>query len=176
MDVTYALGAEMLLLAGAASDGTDARRQLRDAIGSGRAAERFQQIIEAQGGNPAVVDDPALLPQAHQCEFFVAPRSGFVARVEPRPIGHGVAALGGGRTVINAPIDPAVGFVITAKPGDWVDAAEPLATVFAADARGVEAGRKFLKAAIVIADDAEPPLPLVSHRVTSHGVERYASR
>jgi pyrimidine-nucleoside phosphorylase len=176
MDVTYALGAEMLLLAGVASGAEDARRHLRDAIASGRAAERFQQIIEAQGGNPAVVDDPALLPQAHQCEFFVAPRSGFVARVEPRPIGQGVTALGGGRTVMNAPIDPAVGFVITAKPGDWVDAGEPLATVFAADARGVDAGRSFLKAGIVIADAAEPPLPLVSHRVTANGVERYASR
>jgi pyrimidine-nucleoside phosphorylase len=176
MDVTYALGAEMLLLAGVASGAGDAHRRMRDAIASGRAAERFQRIVEAQGGNPAVVDDPALLPQARQCEFFAAPRSGFVARVEPRPIGHGVTALGGGRTVINAPIDPSVGFVITARPGDWVDAAEPLATVFAADAQGVDAGRKFLKEAIVIADAAEPPLPLVSHRVTPNGVERYASR
>src|SRR3982751_5547839 len=64
MAVTYALGAEMLVLAEAAPDVDAARRMMEIAIGTGRAAEHFQKIIEAQGGNPAVVDDPALLPQA----------------------------------------------------------------------------------------------------------------
>ncbi|OYV72806.1 MAG: thymidine phosphorylase [Gemmatimonadetes bacterium 21-71-4] len=84
MDVTYALGAEMLLLAGTAANGADARRRLEGAIASGQAARQFQRIIEAQGGNPAVVDDPALLPQARECELFAAPRRGVVARIEPR--------------------------------------------------------------------------------------------
>ncbi|MHB1863927.1 MAG: thymidine phosphorylase [Gemmatimonadaceae bacterium] len=176
MDVTYALGAEMLLLAGAAANGADARRRLEGAIASGQAARQFQRIIEAQGGNPAVVDDPALLPQARECELFAAPRRGVVARIEPRTIGYGVTTLGGGRTAVADVIDPTVGFVITAKPGDRVAAGEPLATVFARDARGVEAGRACLARAIVIADAAEPPLPLISHRVSQAGVERYASR
>src|SRR3979411_3306608 len=63
MAVTYALGAEMLVLAGVAPDTDTARRRMEQAIGTGRAAEHFQRMIEAQGGNPAVVDDPALLPQ-----------------------------------------------------------------------------------------------------------------
>src|SRR3954462_12972919 len=67
------------------------------AIGTGRAAEHFQKIIEAQGGNPAVVDDPALLPQSREVELFSSPRRGFVARVEPRAVGRGITALGGGR-------------------------------------------------------------------------------
>jgi pyrimidine-nucleoside phosphorylase len=66
-----------------------------------------------------------------------------------------------------------VGFVITANPGDWVEAGEPLATIFARDARGVEAGRAALGEAIVIGEEAEPPLPLVSHRVTAAGMEHY---
>jgi thymidine phosphorylase len=64
MNVTYALGAEMLVLGAAAPSRDAARRAMEVAISSGRAAEKFQQIIEAQGGNPAVVDDPAALPQA----------------------------------------------------------------------------------------------------------------
>jgi thymidine phosphorylase len=175
MEVTYALGAEMLLLAGTAANARDARRQMEAAIADGRAARQFQRIIEAQGGNPAVVDDPALLPQAAECEFYAAPRRGFVASIEPRPIGLGVTALGGGRTRVSDVVDPTVGFVITAKPGDWVEQGEPLATVFARDARGVEEGRACLARAIVIADGAEPPLPLVSHRVSQAGVERYPS-
>ncbi|HEX8850350.1 MAG TPA: thymidine phosphorylase [Gemmatimonadaceae bacterium] len=173
MEVTYALGAEMLVLGGVAADIDSARRELEKAIGTGRAAEKMQEIIEAQGGNPGVVDDPAVLPQASHVELFTAPRRGFVARVEPRAIGRGIIALGGGRTKIEDVVDPSVGFVITAKPGDWVEVGEPLATVFASDRAGVESGRSTLRSAIVIADEADPPLPLVSHRVTQAGVELY---
>ena len=171
MAVTYALGAEMLVLAEVATDVDAARRVMEIAIGTGRAAEHFQKIIEMQGGNPAVVDDPALLPQAAEVELFAAPRRGFVARVEPRAVGRGVTALGGGRTTMEDDLDLSVGFVISARPGDWVESGEPLATIFARDRAGVEMGRAALRAAIVIADEADPPLPLVSHRVTCAGVE-----
>jgi thymidine phosphorylase len=174
MRVTYALGAEMLVAAGVAPSHDLARRWMEVAISSGKAAAKFQQIIEAQGGNPAVVDDPAILPQARACEIYAAPRGGVVARVEPRAIGRGITALGGGRTKMEDGVDPSVGFVITAKPGDVVRAGEPLATVFARDRAGIEGGLATLRGAIVVADEAEPPLPLVSHRVTVGGVELYA--
>jgi pyrimidine-nucleoside phosphorylase len=175
MAVTYALGAEMLLLAGVTKSRDRAFDMLRDAISSGRAAERFRQVVEAQGGNPAVVDDPAILPQAGECEIFRAPRRGFVARVEPRAVGRGVVALGGGRETLDDELDPAAGFVITARPGEWVEAGEPLATVFAANSVGVAAGRAALRNAIEIADEADVPLPLISHRVSAAGVENLAA-
>jgi pyrimidine-nucleoside phosphorylase len=171
MSVTYALGAEMLVLAGAAEDHDAARRAMERAIGTGRAAEHFQKMIEAQGGNPAVVDDPALLPQSAEVELFAASRRGFVARVEPRAIGRGITALGGGRTKMDDKLDLSVGFMITARPGDWVEQGEPLASIFARDRAGVESGRATLRTAITIADEADPPLPLVSHRVTAAGTE-----
>jgi pyrimidine-nucleoside phosphorylase len=173
MEVTYALGVEMLLLAGVAKDGAAARRLLQRAIESGQAAERFRQIIEAQGGNPAVVDDPAILPQAEECEIFGAPRRGFVARVEPRTIGRGIIEMGGGRTRVEDIADPSVGFVITARPGDWVEAGEPMATIFARDRAGISSGRQALRSAVVITDEADPALPLISHRVSALGVEAY---
>ena len=175
MEVTYALGVEMLLLAGVADDAISARRDLEGAIASGRAAERFQKIIEAQGGNPGVVDDPAILPQAAECEIFSAPRRGFVARIEPRAIGKGIIEMGGGRTRVEDKADPSVGFVITARPGDWVEAGEPMATIFARDRAGIGSGRHALRSAVVIADEAEPPLPLISHRVTLAGAVQYGN-
>lgn len=174
MEVTYALGSEMLVLAGVARDGDAARRELEKAIATGRAAEQFAKIIEAQGGNPGVIDDPAVLPQAAECEIFASPRRGFIARVEPRAVGRGIIALGGGRTKMEDTVDPAVGFVITGRPGDWVEKGEPVATIFARDRGGVESGRQALRSAILIADEAEPPLPLISHRVTGAGAEAYA--
>jgi thymidine phosphorylase len=175
MRVTYALGAEMLQLAGVARSRDAAWRDMEVAISSGRAATMMRDIIDAQGGNGAVVDDPSVLPQADACELFDAPRRGFVARVEPRAVGRGIIALGGGRQRVEDAIDPAVGFVITAKPGDWVEQGEPLATIFASNPAGIETGRAALREAIVIAEEAEPPLLLVSHRVTMEGVTPYES-
>ena len=174
VEVTLALSAEMLLLAGVAGDRDAARADLRRALHSGEAAEQFRKVVQRQGGDPSVVDDPSILPQAADCELCVAPRSGFVRRVEPRAVGRGITALGGGRNTMADVIDPAVGFVITAKPGDWVEAGEPLASIYARDRAGVEQGRAALRAAIVIGDEAEPPLPLISHRMSSAGVEELA--
>jgi pyrimidine-nucleoside phosphorylase len=172
LEVTYALGAEMLLLGGAEPTREAARARLERAIADGSAAERFRAIIEAQGGNPHVLDDPAVLPQAAQVEVWRAPRRGVVARVEPRAIGRGVIALGGGRTRVEDAVDPSVGFVISARPGDRVQAGEPLASIFARDTAGIAAGRATLDAAIVVADAmTDQPLPIVSHRVSAAGVE-----
>jgi pyrimidine-nucleoside phosphorylase len=171
--LTIALGIEMLLVASMVDTAAEGRARLEEALASGAAARKFQDVIGAQGGNPSVVDDPALLPQAAECELFAAPRSGVVVRIEPREIGRGVIALGGGRTNAADVIDPTVGFVIGAKVGDWVDGGEPLATIFARDRVGVKEGRAVLRRAIVVGDEAPPPLPLITHRVTERGIERY---
>ncbi len=174
MAVTYALGAEMLQLAGLARSRADALVMQERAIADGRAAAVFQQVIEAQGGNPAVVDDPALLPQAQECEIYFASREGIVARVEPRAIGRGIVALGGGRTRMEDTLDPSCGFVITVQPGDRVEAGAPLGSIYAATPYQVALGRAALEQAILITDDGgERPLPLVSHRVSSEGVFEY---
>ncbi|MEP7066310.1 MAG: thymidine phosphorylase [Gemmatimonadota bacterium] len=170
MEVTYALATEMMMLGAMVADREAARDRLETAIASGAAAEKFKEIIAAQGGNPAVVDDPALLPQAEALELFRATRRGFVAQIEPRAVGRGIIALGGGRLRMEDTIDPGVGFVITVKPGDWVEVGEPIASVFAKDEAGLRAGAAALREAIRIGDEAEPPLPLISHRVTEDGV------
>jgi pyrimidine-nucleoside phosphorylase len=172
MEVTYALAVEMLLLAGVEKSRADARRRLENALGAGMAAEKFERIIEAQGGNPKVVEDPAVLPQAGAVEVFDAPASGFVRRIEPRRVGRAIIAMGGGRTKVEDTVDPAVGFVITAKPGNRVSQGEPIASVFAADARGIAIGMEALKEAVEIGEEpGAAPLPLVSHRVTKDGIE-----
>jgi pyrimidine-nucleoside phosphorylase len=175
MRVVYALGAEMLVMGGLAPTRDAARRAMEVAISSGRAVDRFRQVIEAQGGDPAVVDDPSFLPQATHCELYVAPHAGFVATIDPRRVGFGVIELGGGRAKPGDPVDHSVGFVIAVRPGDLVKAGEPLATILARDDAGIEAGRRALQRAIVIADEADFPLPLISHRVTVDGATLYES-
>ncbi|HTY05953.1 MAG TPA: thymidine phosphorylase [Gemmatimonadales bacterium] len=172
MEVTYALGVEMLLQAKVETTAKKARKKLESVLGSGLAAEKFEQIIEAQGGNPKTLDDPSVLPQAGAVEVYLAPATGVVQRVDPRIIGRAVVQLGGGRTKVDDVVDPTVGFVITVKPGDKVLAGEPIASVFAKDPAGIKLGFDSLGQAIVIGDKLkEKPLPLISHRVTKSGVE-----
>ena len=173
MAVTYALGAEMLVMAGVAPTRDDARRRMEVAISSGAALAQFRRIVEAQGGDPRVLDEPERLPQAAEVEVYRASRDGVVAEVAPRPIGAGITAMGGGRTRVEDRIDPTVGFVITARPGDLVRAGEPLATIFARDPAGVAEGRAALERAIAIREEADSPLPLISHRVTEFGAVPY---
>jgi pyrimidine-nucleoside phosphorylase len=170
MEVTYALAAEMLLLVGAAADRRDARRRLEETVTSGRALQTFGKIVEAQGGDARVLDDPTRLPQAQAVEVYRAPRDGIVAQVEPRRIGRAILELGGGRRTIEDEIDPSVGFVIPTKPGDTVRAGEPLASVFARNRAGLQLAFAALSEAIVIGDRGTLP-PLISHRVTAAGVE-----
>lgn len=174
MEVTYALGVEMLMLGGFGGGRGEARATLEKLIRTGAAAEHFKKVIGAQGGDPRVVDDPGRLPQAKAVEIYAAPRRGFIAAVEPRAIGKAIIDMGGGRSKMDDPVDPSVGLVITAKPGDWVEGGEPLGTIFARDRAGVEIARQALGSAIRIADEAEPPLPLISHRISSDGIEQLA--
>jgi len=170
MEVTYALGVEMLLLVGAAKDAAEARKRLEESVTSGRALETWARIVEAQGGDPRVLEDPDLLSQAGEVEVYRAPRDGVVATVEPRRIGRAILELGGGRRTIEDQIDPSVGFVIPAKPGDHVQTGEPLASVFARDREGIEIGLAALGEAIRIGESGTLS-PLISHRVTADGIE-----
>jgi pyrimidine-nucleoside phosphorylase len=173
MQVTLALADEMLLLAGLARDRDDARRQLERALASGAGLEMFGRLIEAQGGDRRIIEDPSLLPQAGAVEVYRAPEAGRVAAVEPRIIGRAITELGGGRRALGDVIDPSVGFVVTVKPGDAVSAGEPIASVFAKDKAGIDTGLAALGRAITIGEGA-PPNPLISHRVTAAGVEALA--
>jgi pyrimidine-nucleoside phosphorylase len=173
-DVVLALAAEMLVLGEVETDVGAARGRAAEAIDSGAAAEVLRAVIEAQGGNPAVMDDPAVLPHAPVRIVYEAPASGIVARIDARAIGRAVVALGGGRATMEDTVDHGVGFVITAKPGMRVEHGEPLATVYGSDAAAASRGRESLRRAIEIADEpATSPLPLVSHRVTIAGVESF---
>ena len=174
IEVTFALGAEMLVLATLASTREGARAMMGAAIGSGRALRKFEEIISAQGGDAAVVKDPLRLPQARHRGEFTARREGVVQSVDPRAVGYGVIALGGGRRNMEEKVDPSVGFVITAKPEDHVLKGQVLATICARSKKDLETARSVLEQAIVISDSAPPPLPLVSHRITARGVERLA--
>ena len=173
MEVTYALGVEMLLAAGTEASRSSAKARLELTVSSGAALDKLRLMIEAQGGNPAVVDDPGALPQARHSEVWESPQDGLVSEVAPRDIGRAINAMGGGRQRVTDHVDPSVGFHLTVKPGQRVQRGQPLATIHARDEHGLGVGRRALEGAIRFGETADP-LPLISHRVTSGGVETLA--
>ncbi|CAN5788735.1 pyrimidine-nucleoside phosphorylase [soil metagenome] len=166
-DVTLALAAEMLVLGGAAADLTAARQLAAAALDDGRALEKMRQIIEAQGGNAFVLDDPGILPDAPVRSVIEVRRTGRIRTMNVRAIGEAAVAVGAGRSVLGGRIDPGVGFHITAKPGDAVTAGQPIGTVYARDAAAAEAAATQILAALDIGDEPAEWLPLLVDRITS---------
>ncbi|MCA9543573.1 MAG: thymidine phosphorylase, partial [Myxococcales bacterium] len=157
--LTLALAQEMLTLGGV--DPAEAERALDD----GRALEKFREIIEAQGGDPRVCDDPlAVLPKAAHTEPFLAERDGFVAEVDCTSVGVGALLLGAGRLKTTDPVDPAVGLTVLKRLGDPVQAGEPLALIHHND-RNLALARQRLGRAWRIGDTAPAQPPLIHDRL-----------
>jgi len=130
VDVVYRLGEEMLMLAGVESKRADARERLENAVASGAALEKLEQVVIAQGGDPAVLHDLSLLPRAENEQVVIAREAGYVARIDAFNIGTAALRLGAGRERKEDGIDPAVGLAIEVKTGDEVAAGQPLARIF----------------------------------------------
>jgi thymidine phosphorylase len=121
--------------------------------------------VQAQGGDPGVIDDPAGLPQAAVVRELRSPEDATVTQVDPRTVGHAITALGGGRRQAGDAIDPSVGFRILAQPGMKVGKGQLLGTVHARTDDDAEAGLTALRKAIRLGERAAP-LPLISHRLS----------
>jgi pyrimidine-nucleoside phosphorylase len=168
-EVTLALSAEAVVAAGAEEDVLSAREALEPLLDDGRAADRFARLVERQGGDPRVLDDPGRLPAAPVLADLEAPASGWLAGLDARQIGLAAVELGAGRTRVEDDVDPAVGFEIHRKVGEEVESGEPLITVHAASEDQLEQARQRLSEAISI-EEAEPPArATIRYRVTAEG-------
>jgi pyrimidine-nucleoside phosphorylase len=155
------LAARMIVVSGLETNPDKAKQQSREAITSGQAMEKFKAVIEAQGGDPHVCNDPKLLPQATKQQIITAPRSGFVSSIETEEIGRIVMDWGGGRRRLEDKIDYGVGLYIHAKLGDEVKAGDPLVTAYFNDESKLEEMRARVVKAYRI-EEAKPKLePLI---------------
>ena len=136
------IGAEMLVLGGVAHSTAEARVRLREVLQNGQGLERFRLWIEAQGGDPRVVADPRVLPQATTMARVPSPRDGYIAGIDAREVGMATVELGAGRHRKEDDIDHSVGVVLGPKVGERAQAGETLLTIHArndASARDVTA-------------------------------------
>ncbi len=139
-------------------------------ISSGKALDKFREMVELQGGDPRAIDDPKKLPQARHTMTVSSPRNGYLVSLQCEQVGTACVILGGGRERKEDSIDPAVGIVLHKKVGDAVSSGEALATIYYnAEAPAVRA-RQLLEESYQIADSpVRDKRPLI-HRVMTQRV------
>jgi pyrimidine-nucleoside phosphorylase len=167
--VALELTVTLLRLAGLEDSPDDARSRVSRALQSGAGRETFQRLVENQGGDPRVVDDPARLPQAPYRHGLRAERSGYVTGLDAELIGQTAVLLGSGRSRKESAIDASVGVVLHARPGDHVAADDLLAELHHGDASHLEAAIECGRRAIAIDDAPVETGPLVLGRVGREG-------
>jgi pyrimidine-nucleoside phosphorylase len=168
-DLCLELAAWMFYLGGASKTVAEGKLLSAQIIASGQAFERFRQMVELQGGDISVIDDPTRLPSAERRVEVHSPGAGYVNAIACEQVGTACVILGGGRERKEDTVDPAVGIVVHKKIGDKVAAGEALCTIQChSDAQAVRA-KTLLEESYQIADAPPAHREKLVHRVIYKG-------
>lgn len=160
-EVVFALGSQMLMLAGRAADKKEACALMEGVIEDGSALDKFAQFVRAQGGDAAPVYDTSLLPVAGKTLAVTAKESGYVHRILAEDIGIACMTLGGGRETKESAIDLSVGIILEKKNGDAVSDGEVLATIYGNDDAKMQAAYEKIAHAYESAKEPAAFVPVV---------------
>ncbi len=166
MNITLALTAEMLVLGKKASNTVEALGILQKHIDSGAAFAKFKEVAALQGADVSTLDDVSKLPHASIVRPFLAPSSGYLAKVDAESIGRAVLVLGGNRQKTDDIIDYAVGTADLAKIGDKVERGQPLVTLHANSEDKLAQALTYIQQAFTIVDTPVPAPNLIVTRIT----------
>lgn len=162
----------MLHLGGVSKSVAEGKQHSEQLLSSGKALEKFCQMVQSQGGDPRVTDDAKRLPQARGSVQVLSEKNGFVSGMQCEQIGTACVILGGGRERKEDSVDPAVGIVLHKKVGDAVASGEPLATIYYNRDERLGRARQMMTAACVITDEAPSTRRPLIHRVIQKSGER----
>jgi thymidine phosphorylase len=165
-DLCLILTGHLAALAGIAPDPDEGQRRAAEALDGGAGLEKLHEFVEAQGGDPKVLDDLSRLPQAPVKVEVAASEAGWLAEVDAEAVGRVAAGLGAGRQHKEDRIDPAVAVELTVKLGDRVAAGDRIGQIMARDQAAAEAAAHELTAALRFSDRPSQPPPLV-HEVVA---------
>jgi pyrimidine-nucleoside phosphorylase len=161
VELSLALGAQLLLLAERTTSEQEARAILYKVLKSGAAWEKFRAFVHNQGGAMEAIDAPERLPTAPVTHMLVAPCAGWVAAIDGQALGRAVNELGGGRMRKDEQIDPRVGLTLHAKIGDRVGAGEAFLTIHAASTEDAEKVARRLEETYSFSETAVLAPPLI---------------
>ena len=147
----------------------EGKRLAADQIISGRAKEKFREIIRLQSGDEAVIDHPERLPKARHTVDVTSPADGYVQATDCEKLGLACVALGAGRNTKEDAIDPAVGLVFQRKKGDAVRQGDALCTIHYNSPAHLDYARRLIAASFQITPDPASRQPLVRRVIGASG-------
>ena len=154
------VAAHMLVLGGIAEDETGGRERIQEVIDNGKAWEKFELLVESQGGDVTYIQNPERLPEAQIIETVRSSKSGYLKEIHAQNVGETAVLLGAGRERKGEPIDHAVGIEILHNVGDQVSEGEALFVIHANDETKLKAARQQLLDAHSFSDEPVDRLPL----------------
>lgn len=164
-DLSVLLAARMVLLAGLADTADEADRKVRAALASGEGLERWRAIVAHQGGDARTVDDYSLLPSVSTKTMVTADRAGYLSVLDAELVGRATLALGAGRKTVDDLVDPAVGAMVMARPGDRLEKGSPILELHYRHESDLGPALDLARRAIQISDAPPSVLPLVIEEV-----------
>lgn len=170
--VCLTLAGYLLTLGGQARDAAAGYRRARELLASGAALNKFRAWVTAQGGDPAFIVRPDLLPQARYRAMITAPASGYITHLDAAGCGRVAMLLGAGRRRKDDVIDLAAGVVLHCRRGDKVLVGQPLLALFTNDAALLPAAEALGCQTVAIGSSPPAPAPLIYGVVDEHGFRR----
>lgn len=147
-EVTFALGKQILDMAGIETNPKKAVSLMKDRLTSGAALDKFRQLVKACGGSIDLFDNPIEYHKPKASEIVLSPRSGYVSSMDTELIGRAAVALGAGRTTMGEKVSPHAGIILYRKIGERVEKSEPLLALFADNRKRLAAGKALLQGAM----------------------------
>jgi pyrimidine-nucleoside phosphorylase len=174
LDLVLELGGMMLVISGIESSPSAARRMLRTNIAQKKGLKKLAELIEAQGGNPEVIDNSDLLPQPKTKIEIKAEVSGYIEKINALEVGMAARILGAGRKTKTAPIDLSIGILLKKKVGDRVKKGGPLAVFYSdGDKQKIDPAKAKFLSAYTIGDRRVDPPRLFYAKVSANKVEEF---
>lgn len=167
LEVSLLLGAHMLLLAGRVQTEAEGKALLQQQIDNGAGIAKFRELLIQQGGNPAIIEQPDLLPLS-PCSLEVrAEKSGYLTHMDTAKIGRASQETGAGRAFKEQPLDFGAGIITKKRLGDYVEAGEVLAVIYSAKDEACASAAEIFQSALTISAEKAPLPPLVLNIISA---------
>ncbi len=173
MEITHLLSGTMIYLGGKAETVQDGIEMSHKAIRDGSAFQKWVDIVEEQGGDISVINNPESFKSADFLEHVKSDKSGYITAMNAYEMGMASVELGAGRKAKEDSVDPAAGFVLHKKIGDPVKNGETFATLHTNKEDAIESAKKALLGAITISEERPDTLTQITHRVDKKGVHKF---
>lgn len=167
LEVSLLLGAHMLLLASRVQTEAEGKALLQQQIDNGAGIAKFRELLIQQGGNPAIIEQPDLLPLS-PCSLEVkAEKSGYLTHMDTAKIGRASQETGAGRAFKEQPLDFGAGIITKKRLGDTVEAGEVLAVIYSAKDKACASAAEIFQSALTISAEKAPLPPLVLNIISA---------